>query len=216
MQKTCRDFGANNVTKVTEYERGSIVSRTDSTRAQISRRMVLGGLAGAGVAMAAPAFASNPAILKGAGSFRALSLINNRTAEKLTTAYWVEGQYIPEALEAFNYILRDWREGSVIQIDAKVIDIMAATQNILDTDEPFEVISGYRSPKTNAMLRSRSRGVARNSYHTRGMAVDLTLKTRSAREIARAAISLGAGGVGRYSRSNFAHVDSGPKRDWGR
>lgn len=192
------------------------MSRTESNRANISRRMVLGGLAGAGVAMATPAFAGTPSILKGAGSFRALSVINNRTAEKLTTAYWVEGDYIPEALEAFNYILRDWREGSVIQIDPKVIDIMAATQNILDTSEPFEVVSGYRSPKTNAMLRSRSRGVARNSYHTRGMAVDLTMKTRSAREIAGAAISLGAGGVGRYSRSNFAHVDSGPKRDWGR
>ncbi|MEM7057789.1 MAG: DUF882 domain-containing protein [Pseudomonadota bacterium] len=186
------------------------MSSSESGLTKISRRMLLCGIAGAGITLAAPAIA------RGAGSFRSLSMINNRTAEKLTTAYWVEGEYIPEAMEAVNYILRDWREDQVIQIDPKVIDIMAATQNILDASEPFEVVSGYRSPKTNAMLRSRSRGVARNSYHTRGMAVDLTMKTRSAYEIAGAAKSLGAGGVGRYSRSNFAHVDSGPIRDWGR
>lgn len=201
--------GAGQVTKVTDRAR-QIVSSVESGLTKISRRMVLGGIAGAGITLATPALAS------GAGSFRSLSVINNRTAEKLTTAYWVEGDYIPEALEAFNYILRDWRQEEVIQIDPKVVDIMAATQNILEASEPFEIVSGYRSPQTNAMLRSRSRGVARNSYHTRGMAVDLTMKTRSAREVAAAAQSLGAGGVGRYSRSNFAHVDSGPRRDWGR
>jgi uncharacterized protein YcbK (DUF882 family) len=157
-----------------------------------------------------------PAILKGAGEFRALSLVNHRTAEKLNCAYWVEGNYIPEALEAFNYILRDWREDEVTSIDPRAIDIMAATHNLLDCAEPFQVVSGYRSEKTNMMLRSRSRGVARNSYHTRGMAIDLTLDTRTARQIAGAAKSLSAGGVGTYSRSKFAHVDSGPVRDWGR
>lgn len=178
--------------------------------------MVIAGLSGSCLLGASKAFSAAPAILSGAGDYRSLTLINNRTAEKLNTVYWIEGDYIPEAMEAFNYILRDWRQGLMIQIDPKTIDIMAATQNLLDTTEPFEVISGYRSPKTNAMLRSRSRGVARNSYHTRGQAVDLSMKTRSAREIARAAQSLSAGGVGRYSRSNFAHVDSGPVRNWGR
>ncbi|MEM9140704.1 MAG: DUF882 domain-containing protein [Pseudomonadota bacterium] len=191
------------------------MSRIESSKEVISRRAIIGGLA-AGIAVPTPFFAASPAIAKGTGNFRSLSLINNRTAERLNTVYWVEGQYIPEALEAFNYILRDWRESAVIKIDPKAIDIMAATQNLLDTSEPFEVVSGYRSPKTNAMLRSRSRGVARNSYHTRGMAVDLTIKSRSAREVGRAAISLKAGGVGRYSRSNFTHVDSGPVRNWGR
>ena len=88
--------------------------------------------------------------------------------------------------------------------------------NLVDTSEPLEIVSGYRSPKTNAMLRSRSRGVARNSYHTRGKAVDMTLKSRSVSQMARAALSLRAGGVGKYSRSKFVHVDSGPIRDWGR
>ena len=85
----------------------------------------------------------------------------------------------------------------------------------LDVDEPFEVVSGYRSPQTNAAMRQRSSGVARNSYHTRAMAVDVKLKNRSVRQIAGAAESLGAGGVGRYSRSNFVHMDCGPVRTWG-
>ncbi|MEM7189495.1 MAG: DUF882 domain-containing protein [Pseudomonadota bacterium] len=188
----------------------------ESKRTALTRRALIGGMAGLGVAGSTQAFAAAPSILTGAGDFRSLKLINNRTAERLDTVYWVEGTYIPEAMEAVNYVLRDWREGLMIQIDPKAIDIMAATQNLLRTSEPFEVVSGYRSAKTNAMLRSRSRGVARNSYHTRGMAVDLTMKTRTAREVARAAKSLSAGGVGTYSRSKFTHVDSGPVRDWGR
>ena len=177
---------------------------------------MLAGLITAGTFATTSSFAASPAILRGAGNFRALSLVNNRTAESLNCAYWIDGRYVPEALEAFNYILRDWREEKVIAIDRRTIEIMAATHRLLDCSEPFEVVSGYRSPKTNAMLRRRSRGVARNSYHTRGMAVDITLKSRSVRQIAGAAMSLKAGGVGRYSRAKFAHVDSGPLRDWGR
>ena len=187
------------------------MSRNESVKFELTRRAVLGGIAGtAGTALAAPALA------RGAGNFRALALVNHRTAEKLNSVYWVEGEYIPEALEAFNYILRDWRAGVTTRMDAKVLDIMAATHNLLGTSEPFQVVSGYRSPQTNAMLRSRSRGVARNSYHTKGMACDLTLDTRSVGQIAAAAQSLTGGGVGRYSRSKFVHVDSGPVRDWGR
>ena len=192
------------------------MTKIESATAAVNRRTMLLGVAGTGVVAASPAFSATPAILGGKGRFRSLSLLNNRTAERLTAAYWIDGKYIPEALEAFNYILRDWREGSVIKIDPRTIDIMAATQRLLNTSEPFEVVSGYRSPRTNAMLRRRSRGVARNSYHTRGMAVDLALKSRSVREIAGAALSLRAGGVGKYTRSSFVHVDSGPVRDWGR
>ena len=189
------------------------MSASESNKANVCRRTAMFGLASIGIVAATPAA---PAILKGSGQFRSLKLVNNRTAEKLNAVYWIEGQYIPEALEAFNYILRDWRENLTTRMDPRTIDIMAATYNMLGTDEPFEIVSGYRSPQTNAMLRQRSRGVARNSYHTRGMAVDLALKSRSVRQIASAALSLGAGGVGRYSRSSFVHVDSGPKRDWGR
>lgn len=194
-----------------------MVSRTESGALSLSRRTVLGGIAGiAAAAVSTPSFSKAPALLKGAGSFRSLKLVNNRTAERLNTVYWVEGQYIPEALDAFNYILRDWREDMTTVIDPKTIDILAAVHNLLDTSEPFEIVSGYRSAKTNAMLRNRSRGVARNSYHTRGMAVDVTLNSREVPQISAAALSLKAGGVGKYSRSKFVHMDSGPVRDWGR
>lgn len=168
-----------------------------------------------GAAAAAPLIAA-PAIARGAGNFRSVSLINNRTDEKLRTAYWADGAYIPEALAAVDYIMRDWRQDKVTRMDRQTIDIIAAAHRMLDCDEPFEVVSGYRTPQTNAMLRSRSRGVAKNSYHMRGMAVDLTLKSRSVAQIARAGLSINAGGVGRYSRSNFVHFDSGPVRKWGR
>ena len=182
----------------------------------VTRRALLGGLTSVTALAAVPAFASAPALLKGAGDFRSLSLVNNRTGEWLNTVYWTEGEYIPDALEAVDYIMRDWREDHVHRIDPRAIDILSATQHLLDCDEPFEVVSGYRTRKTNAMLRRRSRGVAKNSYHIKGMAVDIAMKTRSVRQISRAGLSLGAGGVGRYSRSQFVHLDSGPVRKWGR
>ncbi len=176
----------------------------------------MGGLTTITALAALPAFASAPALLVGAGSFRDISLVNNRTGEWLKTVYWVQGEYIPDALDAVNHIMRDWREDLVFNMDPRAIDILSATQNILDCDEPFEVISGYRTARTNAMLRRRSRAVARNSYHIQGMAVDVKMKTRSVRQISLAGHSLGAGGVGKYTRSMFVHLDSGPVRDWGR
>ncbi|MHA1529735.1 MAG: YcbK family protein [Alphaproteobacteria bacterium] len=182
----------------------------------VTRRALLGGLATVTVTAAMPAFALTPALLKGAGDFRHLSMVNDKTGEWLNTVYWAEGEYIPEALEAFNRILRDWRENMTYQMDPHALDILSATQKLLDSDEPFQIVSGYRTRKTNAMLRRRSRKVARNSYHIKGMAVDIAMKTRSVRQISRAGLLLGAGGVGRYSRSQFVHLDSGPVRKWGR
>ena len=182
----------------------------------MTRRALLGGLTTLTAMAAVPAFASTPALLKGAGEFRRLSLVNDKTGEWLNTVYWAEGEYIPDALEAVNRILRDWREDLVHRMDPHAIDILSATQHLLDCSEPFQVVSGYRSRKTNAMLRRRSRAVAVNSYHIKGMAVDIAMKTRSVHQISRAGLSLSAGGVGRYIRSKFVHLDSGPVRDWGR
>jgi uncharacterized protein YcbK (DUF882 family) len=181
----------------------------------MTRRALLGGLISIPVLTAAPVFASAPALLKGAGKFRKLSLVNDRTGEWLNTVYWAEGEYIPEALEAINHILRDWREDKVCRMDPKAIDILAATHRLLEVEEPFEIISGYRTPRTNALLRRESRGVAKNSYHIKGMAVDVSMKSRSVKQISRAGLALAAGGVGRYSRSDFVHLDSGPVRKWG-
>ena len=182
----------------------------------MTRRALLGGLASMTALAAAPASASAPALLKGAGDFRNLHLVNGRTGEWLKTVYWIEGNYIPEALQAVDHIMRDWREDLVHEISPRTIDILSATHRLLDCAEPFHVLSGYRSPKTNALLRRRSRGVALNSYHLKGMAADIQLKTRSVEQISRAGLSLRAGGVGRYSRSEFVHLDSGPIRHWGR
>ncbi|MEM6906182.1 MAG: DUF882 domain-containing protein [Pseudomonadota bacterium] len=162
------------------------------------------------------AFLAAPALAKTTGDFRTAYLVNNRTGDWLKTVYWADGDYIPDAMEAINYLMRDWRREEVTRIDPRTVDIISAVHRMLECDEPFEVVSGYRSPQTNAALRSRNRGVARNSYHMRGMAADLTLKTRSVRQMASAGKALGAGGVGRYSRSKFIHLDSGPVRDWGR
>ncbi|MFO7853781.1 MAG: DUF882 domain-containing protein [Paracoccaceae bacterium] len=175
-----------------------------------TRRALLGMFAGGAATLCAPA------VLAGAGDYRRIAFVNNRTHERLDVVYWVEGTYVPEALDEISRILRDWRTEGLKPYDPRVIDVICETHRRLDCDEPFEIVSGYRSPETNAMLRRRSRGVARNSYHVKAMAVDLTLKSRSVRQIAGAAESLGAGGVGRYSRSEFVHMDSGPVRSWGR
>ncbi|MEM7499705.1 MAG: DUF882 domain-containing protein [Pseudomonadota bacterium] len=176
-------------------------------------------MAAFGVATVGAGAVTRPALAaynSGKGDFRSLRLVNSRTGERVASVYWVEGQYIPEALDAFNYILRDWRAEQVTRMDARVIDILAATHNLLDSREPFDIVSGYRTQGTNALLRSRGRGVAKKSYHTRGMAVDIALKSRSVEQISGAGLALSAGGVGRYTRSKFVHLDSGPVRDWGR
>lgn len=170
---------------------------------------------GAAVAAAAPGLAS-PSYNSGAGAYRRFRAYSNRLGEKVDMVYWIDGVYIPEALHEISHLLRDWRSDEVRPYDRRVLDVLSATQRKLDSAEPYEVVSGYRSPATNAMLRSRSRGVARNSYHVKAMAVDVKLETRSVRQMANAAESLHAGGVGRYSRTGFVHMDCGPVRTWGR
>lgn len=176
--------------------------------ATMSRRGLLGVIGGAACALAAPA------VLARAADVRRLHLINPRTGDQLNTVYWVAGEYIPEAKAEIDFLLRDWRQDLVIDFDMKTVDILAATYRLLDAAEPISVVSGYRSPVTNAMLRRKNRGVAKDSYHTKGMAIDLQMKTRSASKIRRAAKSLDAGGVGGYR--SFTHIDSGPVRAWGR
>lgn len=193
---------------------GKTVAAGESRENALTRRNVMKGIGAA--ALGTQTLLAAPALAKGAGDFRSIYLINKRTEEWLQTVYWVEGDYVPEAMAAVDYIMRDWRAEQVIPIDPKTIDIISATHRMLETQEPFEVISGYRSPQTNAMLRRRSRNVARKSYHIQGMAVDLTLKSRRIRDVSRAAKSLDVGGVGTYSRAEFVHLDSGPTRTWGR
>jgi uncharacterized protein YcbK (DUF882 family) len=142
-------------------------------------------------------------------------MYSGRTGERLDMIYWIDGQYVPDALKEVNYFMRDFRNDQSIKIDTRTMDIVAAVHNLLDINEPYMLLSGYRSPATNAMLRSRSRGVAKNSLHMTGKANDLRLGSRSVNQIYRAAAACRAGGVGRYSRSNFVHMDCGVVRSWG-
>lgn len=181
----------------------------------MTRRGLLGAFAATAIT-AAPTFSNAAGFLRGAGDVRRLKMHSGRTGESIDMIYWVEGEYISDSLREINRFMRDWRNGQVKNIDTRTIDIMAASHRLLDTRSPFMLISGYRSPETNAMLRRRSSGVAKNSRHLRGQAADLRLSGRSVHQIARAAASCQAGGVGRYSGSNFVHMDCGPVRVWGR
>jgi len=180
----------------------------------MTRRALLAAFAATTVA-AAPTFTNAAGFLRGGGDIRRLRMVSPRTGERIDTIYWVEGHYIKDAVREINLFMRDWRTNGVHDIDLRTIDIMAASHNLLDVNEPYMLLSGYRSPETNAMLRRRSRGVAKNSRHIRGQAADLRLGSRSVNQMYRAAKACRAGGVGRYSGSNFVHMDCGPVRTWG-
>jgi uncharacterized protein YcbK (DUF882 family) len=186
----------------------------DQNTGSFTRRGILGAFAATAVA-AAPTYSNAAGLLRGAGDIRRIYMYSGRTGERIDMIYWVEGEYISDALKEVNNFMRDWRTNDVKSIDARTVDIMAAAHNLMDCSEPYMLISGYRSPQTNAMLRSRSSGVAKNSRHLRGQAADLRLATRSVNQMARAATACAGGGVGRYSGSNFVHMDCGPVRSWG-
>ena len=181
----------------------------------ISRRSLL-GVFGASLVSAAPVFTNAAGFIKGAGDIRKLKMISDKTGERIDTIYWIDGGYIPEALHEIDVLMRDWRRNEVKPIDLRTIDILAASHGMLDTAEPFRLMSGYRSAKTNAMLRRQSRSVSKNSLHITGQAADVRLGTRSVKQLAKAAQTCKSGGVGKYSRSNFVHLDCGPVRLWGR
>jgi uncharacterized protein YcbK (DUF882 family) len=187
---------------------------TKSMTVGATRRGILGAFAATMVA-AAPTYSNAFGFLRGAGDIRRIKMYSGRTGESVDTIYWIEGEYIDEALQEVNHFMRDWRTGDVIRIDSRTVDIMAAAHSLLDVSEPYMLLSGYRTAQTNAMLRARSSGVARNSLHMQGQAADLRLGSRSVSQMARAACACSAGGVGRYSRSNFVHMDCGPVRTWG-
>ncbi len=188
---------------------------TKDSSTSMTRRGLLGAFAATAL-VASPTYASAAGFLRGGGDIRRIRMYSGRTGERLDTIYWVEGKYIKDAVKEINTFMRDWRNNETIDIDTRTIDIMAAAHNLLDVDEPYMMLSGYRSPATNAMLRSRSSGVAKNSLHMVGQAADLRLASRSVNQMAKAAAACNAGGVGRYSGSNFVHMDCGPVRVWGR
>ena len=146
--------------------------------------------------------------------FRHLSFYNTHTGEELSVCYFKNDTYCPHAMASINHILRDHRTGEIKAIDPMLLDRLARIQQELDCQSPFHIISGYRSPKTNAFLRKRSTGVAKNSYHMQGRAIDIRLPGCNTQKLRRTCLNLKEGGVGYYPSSDFIHLDTGDFRAW--
>ena len=156
-----------------------------------------------------------PAVAKStAAQERSLRFSNTHTGEDLRTTYWAEGEYLDDSLREINNILRDHRTDEVYGMDKALLDLLFVLQSQVDSKDIFHIISGYRSPATNAMLNGKSKGVAKRSYHMRGMAIDIRLQGCELNNLRQAALALKAGGVGYYPASDFIHVDVGPVRSW--
>jgi len=181
-----------------------------STPAGISRRRFLGGLAAVTGALAlAPSRA-----LATLGSSRELSFVHTHTGEALSVAYWKGGLYHQDGLARVDAFLRDFRTGERHAIDPALLDQLHELKLATGTSAPFQVISGYRSPRTNEALRAGGGGQARHSFHMQGRAIDIRLGGVSSRSLRDAALDLRRGGVGYYESEDFVHVDTGPVRRW--
>ena len=145
---------------------------------------------------------------------RHLSLYNKYTGEQLNIRYFTQGRYLPEALERISYILRDQRTGQVKPIDPRLCDLLHTVYQKIQPNVPFQILSGYRSPSTNEVLRRRRSGVAKNSLHIYGKAVDLRLPGFRTSILRRTAAAMKKGGVGYYPGSGFVHLDVGEVRYW--
>jgi uncharacterized protein YcbK (DUF882 family) len=145
---------------------------------------------------------------------RQLSFYHTHTAESLTVTYFREGQYVPSALAELNQLLRDFRTGDAANMDPAVFDILFDIQIESGSTGTYQIISAYRSPATNEMLRDKSKGVARNSQHLLNKAIDVRLTDIDTAELRDVALSLQRGGVGYYYESDFVHVDTGRVRQW--
>jgi uncharacterized protein YcbK (DUF882 family) len=166
----------------------------------------LGAAASLGLGPVAFALAALPA--------RRLGFNNLHTGETLDVAYWENGAYVPDALAAVNHVLRDYRTGDVHEIEPRLLDLLTALSATLETRAEVGVISGYRSPRTNAMLHAESSQVASGSLHMKGQAIDIRLPGVASSTIRDAAMRLAVGGVGYYPTSDFVHVDVGRVRHW--
>jgi uncharacterized protein YcbK (DUF882 family) len=175
---------------------------------RISRRRFIGALS-----VAVPALSSTRLHARST-AFRALSFDHLHTGERLTIEYFSEGQYLAEALTTINHLLRDFRTAEVHAIDIGLLDLLHNLNAVVESTRPYQVVSGYRSPATNEMLRHRSEGVAAGSLHMKGQAIDVRLADVPLVQLRNAALSLGLGGVGFYPASDFVHVDTGRVRAW--
>ena len=145
---------------------------------------------------------------------RSLAFDNLHTGERLRTIYWADGQYLPDSLAEIDHLLRDFRTDETKGIAPDLLDLLCTITGRLGTSQPIQLISGYRSPATNAQLHARSSEVAKHSLHMDGMAADIRIPGHNLTQLRNAAMSLRAGGVGFYPHSDFVHVDVGQVRHW--
>jgi uncharacterized protein YcbK (DUF882 family) len=183
----------------------------------LSRRRFLGFGAVAAAAAVVPSRVLAAAPARNPVPTRTLSFFNTHTGERLKTAYCCGGEYQTDALNEINRILRDFRANEIKPIDPRLLDLLHELGGTLETDQPLHIISGYRSPHTNALLRERggaATGVASHSLHMDGKAIDIRIPGVKLDDLRAAARSLKLGGVGYYPASNFVHVDTGRVRYW--
>jgi len=176
-----------------------------------TRRQFLRAGLGACALLAFPAAYAN---IISQRSEKRLDMLNLHTGERVKATYWVQGRYIPDALQSIDRVLRDHRSGEQHAIDPRLLDLMEYLRYRMGRVQPFHIISGYRSPATNAMLSANSNGVATKSLHMQGKAIDVRLPGVPLATLRKAAISLNAGGVGYYPKSDFIHLDTGTPRNW--
>lgn len=183
------------------------------SRSIIGRRRVLAfGLGAAALAIASP-LRGALAALPQTGT-RTIGLVSTHTNEKVMATYWRDGIYDRGALRDINFVLRDFRTGEVAPIEPQLLDLLVELHRRAGSRKAYQVISGYRSPRTNAMLASASGGVAKRSLHMQGKAIDIRLHDVALGDLRQTAIGMKAGGVGFYRKSDFIHVDTGRVRQW--
>ena len=176
----------------------------------LSRRRFAGLLATAPALCAAPQWAFARSTTP-----RTLTFSHLHTGERLLDVeYFSGGEYLPDALGAINHLLRDFRTGEVAPIDLRLLDLLHQLNRLTGSERPYQIISAYRSPATNAALRRNSTGVASRSLHLTGRAIDIRVADVPLAQLRKAALALGSGGVGYYPGSDFLHVDTGRVRAW--
>lgn len=191
----------------------NIVPHSGSLKTGLSRRNFIKLLVCSGILSYSSKFAL--AAIDGiALKERSLSLFNPHTKEGFEGIYWCDGDYVSNALNNVNHIMRDIRTNDVKPIDTHLLDLIFSISIKLKPEAPFRVISGYRSQKTNTLLRKRGNGAAKKSYHIKGQAVDIRLPGYRTSVLRRAAYEFKKGGVGYYPKRRFVHIDVGPVRYW--
>ena len=172
-------------------------------------------VAGAGTAVLMPANATQPtAASRRVAEVRQLAFVNTHTGDTFNDAYWESGNYVPDAMAAINHVMRDHRSGDSHAIDPRLLDQLHRLKGLVGASAPYQIISGYRSPVTNAALHANSSGVASRSLHMDGRAIDVRIGGVALPRLRDAAHGMAAGGVGYYEASDFVHLDTGRVRRW--